>query len=209
MATLSDIQKQIAALEKQAEVILKAAAAEAAKKARELIERHKLTAEDVGLAPKTAKGVKLKKAAAKAGPATPRPAGVPKYRDPKTGKTWTGNGKAPGWIAGAKNRDKFLINTPAAPAVAEPAPVAAPIEAVAAPKKATKKVVAASKTTAPKAAAEKAAAPKAAEAPAPAAPVKKAAARKAAVKKAVAPAAAADAPAAGAADAAPSTEAAA
>jgi DNA-binding protein H-NS len=203
MATLSDIQKQIAKLEKQAEVILKAAAAEAAKKARELIERHKLTAEDVGLAPKTAKAVKLKKTTAKAAPETPRPAGVPKYRDPKSGKTWTGNGKAPGWIAGAKNRDKFLISAPATPAVAELAPVAAPIEAVAAPKRAAKKVVAASKTTAPKAAAQKVAVPKAAEAPATVAPVKKAVTRKAAVKKAVAPAAAADAPATGAADAAP------
>lgn len=34
---------------------------------------------------------------------------VPKYRDPKTGATWTGRGKAPRWIAGAKNRDHFLI----------------------------------------------------------------------------------------------------
>jgi hypothetical protein len=42
--------------------------------------------------------------------------GVPKYRDPKTGKTWTGRGKPPTWIAGAKNRDAYLIGTPAAEA---------------------------------------------------------------------------------------------
>jgi len=30
-----------------------------------------------------------------------------KYRDPKTGVTWSGRGRAPAWIG--KNRDKFLI----------------------------------------------------------------------------------------------------
>ncbi|WP_322074804.1 H-NS histone family protein [Burkholderia cepacia] len=34
---------------------------------------------------------------------------APKYRDPKSGATWSGRGKAPQWIAGAKNRDRFLI----------------------------------------------------------------------------------------------------
>ena len=34
---------------------------------------------------------------------------APKYRDPATGDTWTGRGKAPRWIAG-KNRDDFLID---------------------------------------------------------------------------------------------------
>jgi DNA-binding protein H-NS len=33
----------------------------------------------------------------------------PKYRDPKSGASWTGRGLAPKWIAGAKNRDQFLI----------------------------------------------------------------------------------------------------
>ncbi|KVQ42511.1 H-NS histone [Burkholderia cepacia] len=34
---------------------------------------------------------------------------APKYRDPKTGATWSGRGKAPQWIANAKNRNRFLI----------------------------------------------------------------------------------------------------
>ncbi|MGF7133088.1 DNA-binding protein H-NS [Paraburkholderia sp. EB58] len=37
-----------------------------------------------------------------------------KYLDPKTGATWSGRGRAPAWIAGAKNRSKFLIDAPAA-----------------------------------------------------------------------------------------------
>ena len=33
---------------------------------------------------------------------------IPKYRDEKSGATWTGRGKPPAWIAG-KNREDFLI----------------------------------------------------------------------------------------------------
>lgn len=33
----------------------------------------------------------------------------PKYRNPGTGDTWSGRGRAPAWIKDAKNRDKFLI----------------------------------------------------------------------------------------------------
>ncbi|RKP48291.1 H-NS family nucleoid-associated regulatory protein [Trinickia fusca] len=32
-----------------------------------------------------------------------------KYRDPKTGATWSGRGRAPAWIADAKDRSKFSI----------------------------------------------------------------------------------------------------
>jgi DNA-binding protein H-NS len=35
---------------------------------------------------------------------------VPKYRDPKTQKTWTGRGKPPAWIAGVADREPFLIS---------------------------------------------------------------------------------------------------
>ena len=36
-------------------------------------------------------------------------AGTPKYRDPKSGLTWSGFGRAPAWIAEARDRTKFLI----------------------------------------------------------------------------------------------------
>lgn len=36
---------------------------------------------------------------------------VQKYRDEKSGATWTGRGRAPAWIAG-KNRDDYLIERP-------------------------------------------------------------------------------------------------
>jgi DNA-binding protein H-NS len=33
---------------------------------------------------------------------------APKYRDPATGQTWTGRGKAPKWIQN-EDREKFAI----------------------------------------------------------------------------------------------------
>lgn len=33
-----------------------------------------------------------------------------KYMHPKTGATWSGRGRAPAWIANAKNRDRFLVD---------------------------------------------------------------------------------------------------
>jgi DNA-binding protein H-NS len=39
-----------------------------------------------------------------------------KYRDPKSGAEWSGRGRAPGWIANAKNRNRFLIDGNAASA---------------------------------------------------------------------------------------------
>ncbi|MFP3560644.1 H-NS family nucleoid-associated regulatory protein, partial [Paraburkholderia sp. SIMBA_049] len=33
----------------------------------------------------------------------------PKYRDPVSGLTWSGQGRAPAWIANVKKREKLLI----------------------------------------------------------------------------------------------------
>ena len=33
---------------------------------------------------------------------------LPKYRNPKTGETWSGRGRTPAWLAD-KNKDRFLI----------------------------------------------------------------------------------------------------
>ena len=41
-------------------------------------------------------------------PSQPKRKVEPKYRDPETGMTWTGRGKAPKWLSG-KNRDDFRI----------------------------------------------------------------------------------------------------
>jgi DNA-binding protein H-NS len=49
---------------------------------------------------------------------TLKDANPPKYQNPKTGGTWTGHGRAPAWVAEAKDRNKFLIAASAEATVA-------------------------------------------------------------------------------------------
>ena len=73
---------------------------EAISKARELVAEFGLTVQDVfpsgrGAAKSSNKSSSGNKVA-------------PKYRDPATGQSWTGRGKAPKWIEG-QDRAKYLI----------------------------------------------------------------------------------------------------
>ncbi|TDG07294.1 H-NS histone family protein [Paraburkholderia guartelaensis] len=62
---------------------------------KEKIAEYDITAEELGFASR------------RAGPA--RKKALPaRYVNPKTGETWSGRGRAPGWLAG-KNRERFLI----------------------------------------------------------------------------------------------------
>lgn len=38
---------------------------------------------------------------------------VPKYRDPETGKTWSGKGKRPGWFDADRAEDFLILGHPA------------------------------------------------------------------------------------------------
>ena len=73
-----------------------------------------LTAADLGFGRGAAKVVRALRA--KSAKKATKVSGTPKYGDPKTGKTWTGRGKPPTWIAGAKNRDAYLLGTQVAEA---------------------------------------------------------------------------------------------
>jgi hypothetical protein len=63
------------------------------------------------------------------------------YVDPKSGATWSGRGRAPAWIANAKNRSRFLIDGATAGDKKPVATKAAGKKAPAAKKIAAKKVV--------------------------------------------------------------------
>jgi DNA-binding protein H-NS len=99
MSKLSALKKKIAALEAQAERIAKAEMTSAIAKIKDIMSEFNLTMEHLS------QSVAGKRAAKKTKAKT---ASVAKYVDPKTGKTWSGFGRAPGWIAGAKNREAFL-----------------------------------------------------------------------------------------------------
>jgi DNA-binding protein H-NS len=111
------MQAKIKKLEQQAEALIAKQSSGVIEKIRKLMAEHGLTAADIdghaggkGHAKKVvAKTVGNKSAAAL------------KYRDPKSGATWTGHGRAPSWIAAAKNRDRFLVDGSAGTATPAPA----------------------------------------------------------------------------------------
>ena len=152
MSKLIAIRKQIAALEAEAERIAKQEMSEAIAKVKEIMSTFGLTIEHLqsAVAAKTrkvAKKVKAKRTGV----------GVAKYADPKTGATWSGFGRAPGWIAGAKNRDVFLVDKSGVKAaeaaakapVAKKKPAAKKLAAKKVSKPAAKRAVAVAKKTAP------------------------------------------------------------
>jgi DNA-binding protein H-NS len=87
LARKAELEAQIAQAQAEAK-------AQAVARARALIQEHGLTAADVF----PAQGKKAKGSV-----------GVPKYRDPATGATWTGRGKPPTWIVG-KDRTTYQIS---------------------------------------------------------------------------------------------------
>jgi DNA-binding protein H-NS len=96
MSSYKDLVRQKEELERQIEAANRSEKADAVAKVHALMSEHGLTVEDLSSSGR-------KKSA-------PRSVSkiAPKYRDPATGKTWTGRGKAPRWLDG-QNRDKFLI----------------------------------------------------------------------------------------------------
>ena len=93
MPTYAELKAQIQELEKQAEAARQQELAEAKRKIQELMQTHGITAADLG---------RVK------GESRPRGAVPAKYKDPVSGKTWTGRGRAPSWLEG-RNKNDFLI----------------------------------------------------------------------------------------------------
>jgi DNA-binding protein H-NS len=111
MATLEQIQNRLKKLQAQADALIAKKAQVVVDQIRELMLKHGLTTADIETGTtvrRAAKTAAVRKSGINAKAA--KPAGVPKYLDPKTGATWTGHGRAPSWIAGAKDRTKFLAH---------------------------------------------------------------------------------------------------
>lgn len=107
MATYHELKAKISKLEAQAKELLKKESAGVVVKIRGLMSQYGLTVQDLGLGI-TKMGKKM---------SAMKPPQPPKYRDPVSGKTWSGKGKAPGWIVEATQKGKredFLIDKVAA-----------------------------------------------------------------------------------------------
>lgn len=98
MTTVAELIKQRDALEAQIAQARRQEQEQAVKAVRELVEQHRLTAEDI-FGPSRG-GLKRRKDTA--------PKVAAKYRDPASGKTWSGRGRVPAWLSG-KTRTDFLI----------------------------------------------------------------------------------------------------
>lgn len=95
MSELQDLLEQKQELEKQIEEIRARKIAEAVQQVQSIVNEFDLSPKDIF------PGIRLSSQSAR----KPVP---PKYRDPVSGKTWTGRGKPPRWIAD-QDRDQFLI----------------------------------------------------------------------------------------------------
>ncbi|NMM04465.1 H-NS histone family protein [Paraburkholderia sp. RP-4-7] len=113
MATLEQIQARVKKLQAQAEALLAKKTHAAVDQIRKLMLEHGLTTADIEARASTkrvAKGLKIGAAAGKTKVENvARTKASPKYQNRKTGATWTGHGRAPTWIAEARDRSKFLI----------------------------------------------------------------------------------------------------
>jgi DNA-binding protein H-NS len=109
MPTLDQIQAKLRKLQAQADVLIARKAQIAVDQIRDLMLKHGLTTADIEAGAKARRAAKALNGHAGNGKAKAAISGKPKYRDPKTGATWTGHGRAPGWISGVKDRTQFLV----------------------------------------------------------------------------------------------------
>ncbi|MFM0031874.1 H-NS histone family protein [Paraburkholderia madseniana] len=179
MATLEQIQAHMKKLQAQVEALAAKKVHAVVDQIRKLMPEHGLTTEDIeakASASRAAKGPKVSAAAGKTRTTTgEKTKAPPKYQHPKTGATWAGRGRAPAWLAGAKDRTSFSIDGASMAADANVSTEKKPL----ATKVTTTKAASAKKVAVKKAAAEKTVN---ARTPAKKAPAKKAATS--AVKKA-------------------------
>jgi len=113
MPTLEQIHEKMKKLQVQADTLIAKKAQAAVDQIRKIMLTHGLTTVDIEVKAKAKREAKAANGSTpnvKAKLARSLNGGTPpKYQHPKTGATWTGHGRAPAWIAEAKDRAKFLI----------------------------------------------------------------------------------------------------
>lgn len=121
MPTLDQIQAQLEKLKAQQAQLIAKRNQLILNEIRTLMSAHGLTTADIDASAATPASTHAPAPAKRRG----RPAGASKkaksstsgklpakYRDPKTGATWSGRARPPLWIAKVRDRSKFLIDSP-------------------------------------------------------------------------------------------------
>ncbi|WP_232519370.1 H-NS histone family protein [Caballeronia insecticola] len=115
MATLFQIEQRIANLQKKADELRRKQSTSVIQSIKRMMDKHGISVEDLRADMKSSSAGK-EPDAIKATRRNSKAAGSskgklpPKYRDPKTGATWSGHARPPVWIRDAKDRAKFLID---------------------------------------------------------------------------------------------------
>jgi DNA-binding protein H-NS len=117
VATFEQIQARLKKLQAQADAIVAKQSSVVLEKIRGLMEKHGLTPADID----AYVGSKERGPKASSKAVVKSVQSVTKYRDPKSGATWSGHGRAPGWIANVKDRSKFLVDGSVGGAARSPA----------------------------------------------------------------------------------------
>jgi DNA-binding protein H-NS len=118
MPTLEQIQVKMKKLQAQAEALIAKRAQAVLNDIRALMDKHGLTSADIDAhgsvkkrvgrpAGKTSTPAAKRKTASQSTGKGKLPA---KYRNPKTGETWSGWARPPAWIKDVKDRSRFLID---------------------------------------------------------------------------------------------------
>ncbi|HZZ09878.1 MAG TPA: H-NS histone family protein [Paraburkholderia sp.] len=95
MASYKQLTAQLEKLHKEVALAREKEVAQAIADIKQKVVEYDLTAEELGFSSKPA--------------ASRKAPSMARYRNPKTGETWSGRGRSPGWLAG-KNRERFLID---------------------------------------------------------------------------------------------------
>jgi DNA-binding protein H-NS len=122
MSKLAALRKQISALEAKAERLAKLEMTSSIAKVKAMMHSMGVTVEHLGasVSATVKKVTSGNPGIAKKTRAKSSGAGVAKYADPKSGRTWSGFGRAPAWIASAKDRAVFLVHKADATATVAP-----------------------------------------------------------------------------------------
>ncbi|HRO57569.1 MAG TPA: H-NS histone family protein [Burkholderiaceae bacterium] len=122
--SLSQVEAQIAKLQRQADALKAKEVREVVGRIRKAIKHYSLEPADLFGGP-SHRGSKAVSSSPRPGPTAGRKrrgAGVPKYREEATGRSWTGFGRKPQWIseglAAGKSLEDFLISASASTSTA-------------------------------------------------------------------------------------------
>ena len=103
---INEYESKLNELHKQRDAERKGERLQALAAVKELIKTHGFSASELGLSGKNV---------AKAALGDKRNMVAPKYQDPASGKTWTGRGKSPAWLAdyltAGRDKQEFLIQS--------------------------------------------------------------------------------------------------